>query len=83
MSEEQLSVLLIKLKEDSNLREKLISAGSLDVAVALARAAGFDVSKEDWLRHQARMNLELKDEQLSEVAGGKTHTDWGENMWGF
>lgn len=83
MSEEQLSALLTKVKEDSNLRERLISAGSLDAAVALARAAGFDVSKEDWFRHQARKNLELKDEQLSGVAGGKADTDWGEEMWGF
>ena len=51
MSEEQLSALLAKLKEDAGLQEKLKGAGDLDAAVALAREAGFDVSKADWLRH--------------------------------
>jgi len=61
MSEEQLSALLAKLKEDAGLREKLQGAGDLDAAVALAKEAGFDVSKADWLRHQAKQTLELSD----------------------
>ena len=37
MSEEQLSALLAKIKEDSGLREKLQGAADLDAAVALGR----------------------------------------------
>jgi len=53
MSEEQLSALLTKLREDAWLREKLAGAVGLDAAVALAKEAGFDVSKTDWVRYEA------------------------------
>ena len=49
MSEEQLTALLAQLKEDAGLQEKLKGAPDLDAAVALAKEAGFDVSKADWL----------------------------------
>ena len=70
MSEEQLSALLAKLKDDAGLLEKLKGASDLDKAVAIAKEAGFDVSKADWLRYQANQTLELSDEELGEVAGG-------------
>ena len=70
MSEEQLSALLAKLKEDAGLREKLKGAADLEAAVVIAKGAGFDVSKADWLRHQAKQTLELSDEELEGVAGG-------------
>ena len=71
MSEEQLTALLAKLKDDVGLLEKLQGAGDLDAAVAIAKEAGFDVSKADWLRYQAKQTLELTDEELEGVAGGK------------
>ena len=70
MPEEQLSALLAKLKEDVELQEKLKGAGDLDAAVAIAKDAGFDVSKADWLKYQAKQTLELSDEELEVVAGG-------------
>ena len=70
MSEEQLAALLAKLKDDAGLQEKLKGAADLDAAVAMAKEAGFDVSKADWLRHQAKQTLELSDEELEKVAGG-------------
>lgn len=70
MSEEQLSALLAKLKEDAGLLEKLKGAGDLDAAEALAKEAGFDVSREDWIKYQAQQTLELSDEELEEVSGG-------------
>ena len=70
MSEEQLAAILAKLKDDAGLQEKLKGAGDLDAAVALAKEAGFDVSKADWLRYQAKQTLELSDEELEGVAGG-------------
>ena len=71
MSEEQLSALLARLKEDAGLLEKLQGAGHLDAAVALAKEAGFDLSKADWLKYQqVNETLELSDEELGGVAGG-------------
>ena len=70
MSEEQLSALLAKLKEDAGLSEKLQGASDLDGAVELAKEAGFDVSKADWLRYQANKTLELSDQELEGVTGG-------------
>jgi predicted ribosomally synthesized peptide with nif11-like leader len=72
MSEEQLSALLAKLKDDAGLQEKLKGASDLDAAVAMAKEAGFDVRKADWLRYQAKQTLELSDEELEEVSGGWT-----------
>jgi predicted ribosomally synthesized peptide with nif11-like leader len=70
MSEEQLKAPHAKLREDAELQEKFKGAQDLDAAVAIAREAGFDVSKADWLRHQAKQTLELSDEELERVAGG-------------
>jgi len=76
MSEEQLSALLAKLKDDAGLQEKLKGAADLDAALAIAKEAGFDVSKAAWLRYQASETLELSDEELEGVAGGKLHGGW-------
>ncbi len=70
MSEEQLSALLAKLKEDAGLREKFQSAADIDAFLALAQEAGFDVSKADWMKHQAIQTPELSDNELEGVAGG-------------
>ena len=69
MSGEQLSALFAKLKEDAELQEKLKGAADLDAAVAMAKEAGFDLSKADLLRYQANQTLELSDEELEGVAG--------------
>ena len=76
MSEEQLSALLAKLKVDSGLQEKLKGAADLDAAVALAKEAGFDVSKADWLKYQAKQTIELSDEELEGVTGGWVCIRW-------
>ena len=73
MSEEQLTALLAKFKDDAGLQEKLQGAADLDAAVALAKAAGFNVSTADWLKYQAKETNELSDEELEDVAGGVTH----------
>jgi predicted ribosomally synthesized peptide with nif11-like leader len=71
MSEEQLSTLLAKLKDDAGLQEKLKGAADLDAAEAIAKEAGFDVSKADWIEYQAKKTLELSDQELEGVAGGE------------
>ena len=73
MSEDQLLALLAKLQDDSGLREKLQGAADLDAVVALAKESGFDVSKADWMKHQASQSQELSDEELEYVTGG-AHT---------
>jgi predicted ribosomally synthesized peptide with nif11-like leader len=75
MSEEQLSALLAKLKEDMGLQEKLKGAANLAAAVALAKEAGFDVCQADWIKYQAKQSVELSDEELEGVAGGKSYLD--------
>jgi predicted ribosomally synthesized peptide with nif11-like leader len=72
MSEEQLAALLAKLKDDAGLQKKLQGAGDLDAFLAIAKEAGFEISKADWLKYQAKQTLELSDEELDSVAGGST-----------
>ena len=72
MSEEQLSALLAKLKEDAGLRETLQGAADIDTAIALAKGAGFDVSMSALLRREAQQVFILTDEEIEEVAGGGT-----------
>ena len=70
MSEEQLAALLAKLKDDAGLQEKFQGAADLDAVLVIAKDAGFDISKADWLKYQAQQTLELSDEELEGVAGG-------------
>jgi len=78
MSDEQLEAFLNTVKGDSGLQERLKEASSIDASVAIARDAGFDVSKSDFLKYQAILTLELSDEELEGVSGGAV---WSANMW--
>jgi predicted ribosomally synthesized peptide with nif11-like leader len=80
MSQEQLASLLAKIKDDAGLQEKLKGAADLDAFLAIAKEAGFDVSKADWLKYQAQQTLELDDEELEGVAGGWA-TEANESLW--
>ena len=68
MSEQHLTALLAKIKDDAGLREKLQGAADPNAAVAFAKEAGFEVSKAEWLKAQASQTLELSDEELSGIA---------------
>ena len=70
MSEEQLKAFLEAAKADAGLQKKLKGATELDTAVAIAQEYGFDVSKEDLVKHQAKQTVELSDEELEGVTGG-------------
>ena len=74
MSEEQLAALIAKLKDDEGLQEKLKGAADLDAVLAIAKDAGFEINKPDWLRYQAKKTIELSDEELEGVAGGNLYT---------
>ena len=52
MSKEQLQALLSTVDEDMDLQAKFKSAADLDAAVAIAKEAGFDISKADWLENK-------------------------------
>jgi predicted ribosomally synthesized peptide with nif11-like leader len=52
LSKESLAALLAKLKDDESLQKSLKSAANLDDAVAIAQAAGYDVSKYDFLEQK-------------------------------
>ena len=66
MSEEQLKAFLDKLKEDTNLQEKLKAAGDSDAFLAIAKKAGFSLSVDDLNQTQS----EISEEELEAVAGG-------------
>ena len=70
MSEEQLTALLARLSEDAGLRKKLQGAADVEAAVEMAKEAGFDTTKEAWLRWEAQQRVELSDEELEGVTGG-------------
>ena len=78
MSKEEIAALLARLKEDTELMEKLQGAGDLDAAEALVKEVGFDVSKADWLKYQENLSIELADEELEAVAGGRSKKKCGE-----
>ena len=82
MSEEQLSALLAKLKEDTGLQEEFKGAEDLDAALAMAQEAGFDVSKADWLGYQAKQSV-LSDEELEGVSGGMMTKDDAAGCFNF
>jgi predicted ribosomally synthesized peptide with nif11-like leader len=70
MSEEQFKVFLEAIKGDPALQERLKAAEDLDAVVAIAKEAGFTISKAIVLKAQAQEALELSDEELEAVAGG-------------
>ena len=69
MSEDQLSAFLAAVHADVGLQEKFKGAADLDAAGAIAKRAGFDVSKADWLRYQAKQTIELSDQEPGATGG--------------
>ena len=71
MSEEQLAALLAKLKDDEGLQEKLKGAADLDAAVAIAKEAGFDVSKAEQLSDKpSKQIIEVTEDDLINISAG-------------
>jgi len=81
MSEELLTALLAKLKEDAGLREKLQEAADLDAALSVAKEAGFDMTEADWLKYQAKQTLDFGDEELEGVSGGRRCPEGCVTVW--
>ena len=68
MSEEQLKAFIAEVKYDPSLQDQLKAEGADPVAVA--QAAGFEVTKEDYLRRMKSMN-EVSDQELEGSSGGR------------
>ena len=65
MSEEQLKAFLEKVKDDTNLQEKLKADADADAVAAIAKDAGFMVSVDE-----LKQLSEISEEELEDVAGG-------------
>ena len=80
MSEEQLKAFLEKVKDDTNLQEKLKADADADAdaVAAIAKDAGFSISADDQTQTElyelsdelSDEVYELSDEELEGVAGG-------------
>ena len=70
MSDDQLQAFLEAVKADAGLQEKLKGATELDIAVAIAKEAGFDLRKDDFDTAKQTGPVELSDEELDAVTGG-------------
>jgi len=66
MSEDQLQAFLAKVNTDCALGEKIKQAANIDAAIAIAKAEGFEINKQDWIDRAA----ELSDAELETMAGG-------------
>ena len=72
MSEDQLKAFIEAVKADAGLQEKLEAAVDADAVLAIAKAAGFEISAEELKRAQAVFSEEeLAEQELEGVAGGK------------
>ena len=69
MSEEQLKAFLEKVKSDTEIQEKLKAAASPEVALEIAKDAGFAITAED-VQSMQSATAELSDEELEGAAGG-------------
>ena len=71
MSEEQLKAFLEKVKADTSLQEKLNGAADADVAIEIAKEAGFSITAEDIQSRQSTTD-EVSDKELEGATGGFT-----------
>ncbi len=73
MSEEDAKAFLKKVGEDKELQGKLKGADSEEKFFALAKASGFDFTKDEWLSVVPKeKDSELSDTDLAQAAGGDT-----------
>ena len=74
MSEEQLKAFMAAIQADAKLQQKLQGVTEPDAVAAIAKEAGFSISAKEIL---TSVKEELTDEQLEQVAGGKTANSCG------
>jgi predicted ribosomally synthesized peptide with nif11-like leader len=75
MSQEDLQKFLEAVRQDTSLQEKLQAEGADPVAIA--KEAGFSVTKAELIRDQASQTQDLSDEELEGAAGGDIPLTFG------
>ena len=70
MPQEDLQKFIEAVRRDSSLQEKLRAEGA--DAVAIAKEAGFSITRAELIRDHASQIQGLNDEELEGVAGGYT-----------
>lgn len=70
VAEQDLKAFLDAIAHDAALQEKLKDTKDLDAALAVAKEAGFEISKADFHRYQLHSIAALSDEELESAAGG-------------
>jgi predicted ribosomally synthesized peptide with nif11-like leader len=70
MNSDNINQLLDALKSDSTLKARLSAATSVEEAVAIATAAGIEISAADLLAARRIQMPELSDAELEVVSGG-------------
>ena len=73
MSQEDLTQFLEAIRQDSSLQAKLQAEGADPVAIA--KEAGFSITKAELIRHQAGRIGELSDKDLENLAGAAVLPD--------
>ena len=67
---ESIQELLKRVSEDSDLREKLKQADSVDTIIAIAKDQGCSIDASDVINYQSQNDVTLSDADLEKVAGG-------------
>lgn len=57
------------------MREKLKGAADLLAFIAMVKEEGFEITKADFLRYEAKQIMALSDTELERVAGGANTSD--------
>lgn len=71
MSQEAVQAFVERVNDDEAFRDELVAAGDNDARLRIARAAGFDLTADDFTRLRAQHMEELSEEDLQLIAGGK------------
>ncbi len=71
MSEDEAKAFIERVQKDKELQEKLKSADSEEKFFAVAKEAGLDFTKEEWLSvAPKKAGGELSEQQLETASGG-------------
>ena len=63
--------LLVALGSNSELRDAIMTATTLETAIEIADKAGFKIEGKDLCNAHKNQMLELSDQELETIAGGK------------
>ncbi len=79
--EERIALIVSRLRQSPELKEKLLSAQSVDEAINLANEDGLDLDLDSILKLRSYMVAELSDQELEGIAAGFGPTKLGPNCY--